>query len=104
MFRFVWTRKAIAAAVLVAGLPTVGTLAFAADALVIDKDGTVSIGPSAAPLIVGKDSVKMGTNLDFGQRMAPLLTLYPPGYTIGIQLKRNEMNLNRNGVPFAGRM
>lgn len=102
MFRWIWKRKAIGAAVLAAALPMVGTLAFAADALVIDKDGTVSIGPSAAPLVIGKDSVKLGTNLDFGQRMAPLLTLYPPGYTIGIQLMTMYFRSDRNFAWFQG--
>lgn len=73
------------AAALVAALSLVAALAYAADPLVIDKDGTVTIGPSAAPLVIGKDSVRVGTNLNFGQRMAPLLTLWEPGYTVGIQ-------------------
>ena len=94
--------RLVGATALITALSLIATLAVAADPLVIDKDGTVRIGVSGEALVIGKDGVKVGTSLNFGNQGAPLLTLWDPGYTVGIQAGTMYFRTDMNFAWFQG--
>ncbi len=85
MRRLLPSRRLSCAAGLIAGLSLSAALAYATDALVIDKD-----------------AIRVQTNLNFGNRMAPLLTLWDPGYTVGIQQMTMYFRTDQNFAWYMG--
>jgi microcystin-dependent protein len=80
-----------------------GALGAAADPLVIEADGVVRIGPPAGePLTVERDRIRVGKPLSFGNRIASLMTLWEPGYTIGIQSSTMYFRTDKNFAWFKG--
>jgi microcystin-dependent protein len=79
------SRKLAVAAGFAASLSLAAAVGYAADALFIDKDG-----------------VRLGANLNFGNRMGALITLWNPDYTIGIQGGTMYSRANRNFVWYSG--
>lgn len=73
------------AAGLAAGLSLAAAVAWAADSLSIDKDGIMA-----------------GANLNFGNRLGALVTLWNPGYTIGIQGSTLYFRTDRNFAWYKG--
>ncbi|HWL56260.1 MAG TPA: hypothetical protein VNQ78_06230 [Paracoccus sp. (in: a-proteobacteria)] len=70
---------------------------FAATALAI---GTLCATPTTAQdaLAIDKDGIHAGANLNFGNRLAPLITLWNPTYTIGIQPGTMYLRTNKRFI------
>src|SRR3954471_954892 len=79
------SKLGIGAVALVAAVSVGTALAYATDVLVIDKD-----------------SIKVEASLNFGNRLAPLLTLWNPTYTIGIQPATMYFRTDKNFGWFKG--
>jgi len=86
-----------AAATLVAGASS--SARAETDPLVIDKDG-VKVGILNGSRADGAVVVKNGLN--FGNQLAPLLTLWDPGYTIGIQPSTMYFRTDKNFAWYQG--
>jgi hypothetical protein len=78
-------------------------LGAAGNGLVVDPAGAVRIGSTAAPsLAVDGTKISVGTSLNFGNRLATLITLWNPTYTIGIQPSTMYFRTNKNFAWFQG--
>ncbi len=79
------SRKLACAAGFAAGLSMAAAVTYAADALFIDKDG-----------------IRVGASMNFGNRLATLITLWNPGFTIGIQPSTMYFRTDKNFAWFKG--
>jgi microcystin-dependent protein len=85
-FRLLPSRKLTGAVALVAVLLLGAVVAYAADALIIEEDGTI----------------KIEKRLNFGGHSAELITLWDPGYAMGIQSKTLYSRSGKNFAWYTG--
>ena len=78
-------RKLTLATGFAAGLSLTALVAYAADSLTIDANG-----------------IRLGANLNFGNRLGALITLWNPGFTIGIQHSTMYFRSDRDFARFYG--